>query len=581
MAKGVSLSIASDTGDFERGIKNGVLEPLENAADTLKDLATAGKDSGSALETSMRGAQKDTVRLNDEYEQLGREIRNTGRRGRDLGDGVKDGSRTAERSVEGVEQALDDMGDEAKRTAREAGTAMKRDMTDGANGASEAVSEFGDEAVQNISETFSSFRGETEDFVQIAQDTFGGIISSLGPLGFAAGAAGALGIGLFMGGLEKAEEQSDAFKERVAELTTELIEIGDDPAAAVGKIAEKLRELATETEEGKTALADLHAASKFTFTGYKQLADAATGYGDNLDKIVKAEKNRLAAAEAAYNSDKRWDSEKTARLKEQRDGLRTAVDALGGLKDATDEAAAAEEAWLASNGPAYEARANALETIQGELDQTISSWGDYVNAETGAIDPAAYIAGMAKRREGIANFNTNVQDMAAKFKLSNDEVQAILDLGLDFAPHLQSIIDSGLEDEFAKEIQATVNGGQAIIDGQPLAATVTTEADTEAAKADLDAAATNRDSTVTAKPDSKAAAANLDAVADKSRTAKITAKASTSDAQRALDALVKSRTATVTASASTWQAEQDLTRLARPRTAIITADVRDREGKAI
>lgn len=579
--KGAVISIASETSDFERGIKSGVLEPLENAADTMRDLATAGKTSGNALEASMRGAQKDTDKLSDEYAQLGQKIRETGRRGRDLGDGVKDGARTGEDSVERLDDTLDDMGDQAKRSAREAGNAMSRDMGEGASAASEAVAEFGDEAVGNMAETFSSFRGETEDFVQIAQDTFGGIISSLGPLGMAAGAAGAIGIGLFMGSQEKAKEQSEEFKQRVSELTSELIEIGDDPAAAVAKIAEGLQKLATETEEGKAALADLHAASKYTATGYKQLADAATGYGDNIDKVLKAEKKRLESAQENLNHDKRWDQATTQRLIKERDGIETAVNALTGLKEATDEAADAEKAWLASNGPAYEARANQLEAIQGELDATVSSWGDYVNAETGAIDPAKYIAGMAARREGITNFNTNVQNMATQFGLSNDEVQAILDMGLDFAPHLQSIIDAGLTESFVGEVQAAVGGSQEVLDNSELGATVTADADTESAKGDLEATAKPRSAKVTAKSDTKAAASDLDSTADKKRTATLTAKASTSDAKKDLDKLAEKRTADVVASAKTWAAKQDLDALTQPRTAIITADIRDREGKPV
>ena len=50
MAKGINISIASETREFQRGVKTGVIEPLEDAVEILDDVAKAGDDAGGTLE---------------------------------------------------------------------------------------------------------------------------------------------------------------------------------------------------------------------------------------------------------------------------------------------------------------------------------------------------------------------------------------------------------------------------------------------------------------------------------------------------------------------------------------------------
>lgn len=506
MAKGVSLSIASDTKDFVKGIKSGVIEPLENVSDELRDLAKDGDKAGDKLEDSMRGAQKATERYGDDIEALGTKLNASAKRG---GQGLKD------------------------HTA-DATSAAARDL-----------GELKQEAIQNASETFSSFDGSASSFADGIQGTFGGIVSSMGPVGMAIGAAGALGIGMFMGDADKAKEKTDEFKAKVSELAAELIDVGGDPAEALGAVADRLKELATNSEEGEINLAALHDAAGTSASGYKRLADAYAGNTDELKQMVDAERERLEVAEEAFNQDKRWDSATTERLKNARDGQRLIVEGLDDTIKITEEAEAQEAAWLASNGPAYEARADQLEAIQGELDNTISSWTEYQDKETGAIDAGAFIAGMATKREAIANFNANVQSMAAEFGLSKEETQAILDQGIDFAGPLQSIVDSGLAGAYAAEVQAAVSGGQSIIDGTPITSTVKADADTDNAEAKLDGAAEDRPTEIKAKAETKTADAALDATANKARTATIRASAETSAAERAIARLIEDRSVTV------------------------------------
>lgn len=559
MTKGVSLSVASETRDFENGIKNGVVEPLEDAIDVIKDLAKEGDKAGEKLEDSMRDAQKDTERLADEYDDLGKKIRDSSKRG---------------------------------------GQGLKENTADATDAAKRDIGELKDEAVQNASEMTSSFDGSVGSLVDGVQGTLGGIVSSMGPIGAIVGGALALGIGA---GVAKGEELAEAIntaKERAAELAGELMDVDGDLTQI--QWAEKVQEWGLALEDSrewwefwqsdaKTALEVAEDAAKRTGVAVEDMvlgmsgtdAKAATRViGELSDQIKELEKQRKVAdgnsARESINSEIRDRQGLIDKLREQGGVTEEASELQQKLTKYTRDQAAADEAAAA----ATEARTDAANALQGELDAGVQGYAEYVNAETKAIDPGAYIAGMAARREATSNFNTNVQQIAKDFKLSNDEVQAILDMGLDFAPHLQSIVDSGMAGAFAGEIQAAVGGGQEIIDGTPLSATVHAKGDTTAAAADLDAAAVDRTSGVEAVPDTKAANRDLDATASKKRTATINARADTSEASERLTNLTRDRSATVKLVLDTTTADRQMYEWTN-RARQATIDVLTRQGKEV
>ncbi len=517
MTKGIEISFLSNTRDLVRGAGT-TEDALERVSDSLDEMARDGDKATGKLERSFK----------------------------DISDEARSATRDIDRTGDALEQA-----------ARK-GRRIDTDVRIGTDGAGEAVREWGDEAKQNISETFSSFRGESEDLVQIAQDTFGGVISGLGPLGMAAGAAGAIGIGLLMGSLEEGSEEAEEMRQRISALATEFIETGGVGQASMDGVIERLKELATSTEEGQQNLAQLYSDSASAVTGFKRLADAYAGNEEQLDALIEKERERRDTLQEIANYDKGWDQEATKRKDDQLAAQKRIVEGLEDAKEAADGAAEAEAAWLASNGPAYEARVEQVESLQSELDDAIGSYGDFQDAETGALDPAGYIASMQARMDATANFNTNVQTLATQFGLTADEVQAILDQGVDFAPMLQSIIDSGMGEQYAAQIRAMLDGGQAIIDGQPTTATVEVSTNADAAGQELS-----------------------DLIID--RTTSVEAEAQTTDAAKALDTVAeKPRTAPITATVNTTAASAQLADfIARKRTLTITAEVRDREGKLV
>lgn len=530
--KGIEIDIAANTRDFQRGTKD-VESALEEVADALDDVA---RDADKA--------------------------------GRKMGDELSDGAKDAERSVERVERSFKELADSAKRETRQAGDSMRTNVKRGADGANEAVAEWGDEAKANMSEAFSSFRGDAEDFVQIVQDTFGGVMTNLGPVGMAAGAAGAIGIGLMLGAFEEAKEAEQELREQVAELTDLLIDTGGDGAEAIQAVADRLRGLATETDKDAMSLEKLSAIAEQNSIDFAELADAYTKSGGDLqayvaqiDKLAGASQKATAEAYASRDAN-RW------QLAEQASGLATVSSELRTLAESQAQATANAEKWAQTDGPALAAKAEKLDALQGELDEAIGTWSDYYDAETGATDPAQYLAAMQARMDATANFNSNVSKLAQDFGLTFEEQQAIIDQGVDFAPMLQSIIESGLGDEYAAQIRQMLDGGQAIVDGQPLVAPVMTKADTGKAKSDLDQMAEPRVASITTQTDTSEVTEAIDtATAD--HEAEVTATADTTAAVAALDKAAKKRTAKITATSDTTTATTALDKAARKRTATI------------
>lgn len=536
MAKVIEIGIGSEGKAFRQGIDRDVIPPLEDAQKALLDLGKDGTKSGDKIEDALKDAQRETKESKKDIAKLAAEMEAAGKSGKRIGDGVKDGT-------------------------GEAG---------------EAVREFGDEAKQNISETFSSFRGEAEDLVQVVQDTFGGIVSSLGPAGLILGTAVAAGIGVAVQqGQNLAEAINDA-KERAAELAAEIIAVDGDLTQI--SWADRVQEwgLAINDSrewfefwqtEAKTAFDVAEEGAKATGVAFKDLVLAMSGQDVNRaekalgkirDQLVELEAQRKRTRDTGtaveLESEIQLLQKLIAEIEKQTGVTEDGIELSRKAAEATAELRAEEEAAAA----ALQARTDAAAALQSELDETVDSWQEYIDAETGAIDPRAYIDAMAQRIAATSSFNSNVQTLADEFGLAADEVQAILDQGVDFAPMLQQIIDSGLAPEFVAQVQAAVGGGQDILNGNPLATSVEVGADTTAADRQLADTAEPRETVIEAQPKTGSAEAALNALATKKRTATITAEADLTAARNALNSFVNER-----------------------RVAIVTIDTRDREGRQV
>lgn len=186
--KGHVIPIASDTRQFEQGVRSGIIKPLTDAEDKLEDLGkTRGPDQ---LERDLKKAQTET-------EQLKRDTKST---------------------ASAIEREYRDGYQGAKRAADE-----------GLGGMRDKASEVGSELRQNLGETFSSFKGDLADLPQIAQDTLGGLAGSgaLGGIaGLAATAAGAAGLGLISAAIQQQAEDAQKLRERLSSAYSEAAAAG-------------------------------------------------------------------------------------------------------------------------------------------------------------------------------------------------------------------------------------------------------------------------------------------------------------------------------------------------------------------
>src|SRR5690554_4139907 len=72
MAGGYTVAIASETKAFRQGVEGGIIEPLENAEDTLQGLAR--DQSLSKLEDNLGDAQKASQKLERETKDTAKSI---------------------------------------------------------------------------------------------------------------------------------------------------------------------------------------------------------------------------------------------------------------------------------------------------------------------------------------------------------------------------------------------------------------------------------------------------------------------------------------------------------------------------
>lgn len=523
MAKGISIGVASDTREFSKGVKTGVIAPLEDASDALDDVARDGDKAGDKLEKAMEGAQRETEDLAKEQTELGKSM---------------------------------------ARASSDGSSALKRNMTDGTSAAKRDLTELGNEAKANAAETFSSFDGSASSFGDAIQGTLGGVVSSLGPIGAAAGAAGAIGIGLLLTGMQDAEAESEDFKARVQELGQEFIDAGGVGEASLDYLIDKIKSMATETEDGKDNLADLQAQTKLTGGDFRKLAEAYAGNVDGLDDIIKSQEKYLQQLqdEAAMQ-----DQSVAPNFKPYEDRAKAQTKIVDGLKEASaaaKEAAIDEAAWIAAGGPELQTKADAIASIQDSIDDAAGSWEVYSDTEKTVLDPAQYLANIQARTDAAISYAANLQ--TAQERLSPEAYQYLVDQGIDFAPMLASILGGGdqMITDFNTQFTAAANAGNAAIDGT---------------------LATDLSVSVEVKPELTEAEKQLQVTEDKERDTKVTAKADTTTAEADLKAAAaKTYTAKITASVDTTAAEKTLaTFMAKARSVTITAKIVDRKGNLV
>jgi hypothetical protein len=124
----------------------------------------------------------------------------------------------AVRDVKQLGEAAEDAGKDLDKMG-EQGKKASKDISKG-------LGEVKDEARQSGKEAAASFSGEFSDVGDFMQETVAQGLGGFGPLGLAAGLAGAAGIGLVTAELQKQQEETARLKERFSEMYSQAAEDG-------------------------------------------------------------------------------------------------------------------------------------------------------------------------------------------------------------------------------------------------------------------------------------------------------------------------------------------------------------------
>lgn len=332
-----------------------------------------------------------------------------------LDDVARDGARSTdrladstERATERMERSFQELADASRRDMDSAADAGRRSFDRTSRSARENLQEVKSEALQNASETFSSFDGSVRSFADGVQGTLGGLIASLPAQWAAVGAAGALGLGLLLSGIERSDEQTQELRDRVRDLTDDLLEAGGVGKRSIGSIADEVRSLATETDPGKQNLQRLAELADRLGTN---LADAVNAYvegGSRLDDLIEGTE-RLSAAERIRAQELQgFNDFQSAAAAQRADELDGQLQQLRNQKQAIEDAQQAELLALRAGVSDFEVKRGLIDAINGAYDETAGAVQDYVNAETGLFDVSAYITAMQAREEALRNYQKNL-----------------------------------------------------------------------------------------------------------------------------------------------------------------------------
>jgi len=238
MSRGHEIGIAADTRDFERGVREGIIDPLEAATKGLDELAEAAEDTGDGA----RGVDK-----------------------------LEKALKEAQRQSEKTEKAVREVGD--------AGTVAGKDVKRGMDDAGEGLKDFKDEAEQSAREAAASFDGSMESIAEVGQEIAANAFSGFGPAGVGAGIAVASAAGVMIEEFNKITEAAD-------EARASAFAMAYDVAGALDAAgyASRLQEWTSETEK----LAQVRDIA--VGTGWDEVAvvDALASGGDKLDKLNAA-----------------------------------------------------------------------------------------------------------------------------------------------------------------------------------------------------------------------------------------------------------------------------------------------------
>lgn len=545
MARKYEIGVAADTDGFEKSIVNGIVDPLEDAADAFDDLEKAAKSAD--LDREIEKGQKATQELEDELDDTRSALKRLGFAAKDAGDSTRQGM---DRAEEGVEE----LGNEAQSTAKEAA---------------------------------ASFDGSAESIIDAFQEVAANAFAGFGPAGALAGLALAAGIGIAVGEFQKAEEAAEELRQKALEIATAAQDAGvstDAWASGAERMVERIRELEElKSTDWRWFWEDDPSQLEEWTTALKQMGRPAAEVSDVLGSSTEAVEDYRAALKKSQDAlyDEIQLRRQTADITNEAETAKTEAlvreyEAHGDVLKYLDEEItlrgdAAESAERQSQVgidaamrmvEAEEARAEAMNSVQESVTNAYDSLRDkaveYATAENGALDINRWLEYTQEHAAAVATYQANIE----RIRLSPAQWQNLLEM-----PEDQRM-------QWVSQFAALPESARA-----PFAAALN---DVGSSGGDEAAVAFDQsfdpDADVTVDVDTSGASKDLTNLATKKRTAEIKVKTTgKADAKRDLDALARKRVVTIQARLDTSRATRDMyawRRWQESRPITITANVK-------
>lgn len=412
MAKGVSLGIFSDTQEFERGLRTGVIDPLEDAQSAVEHLADApapqfGDAIARDVQSGVDAATTDLGRL----EGAVKGIDAPSTIGDDLARDVQGGVTDARSDLEKLEDKMREYRATAKTTTSAAGKDISHSVKEGAHEASEGVGEMKETVKGGAKEIAGSFDGTIQGVAGGVQGVLSEIGAGFGPLGLIVSTGLGLALGGVMAQLEGTQALSDAAKERVSALAGQFLEAGTKGKRSFSDVGQAIKDLATQTDPSQLNLKDLWTEAHDAGLDYAELVTAiASGNSADIDKVRG--KVRLLG-------DQHYKAGESARISgvQQKDAASKGYDATLKLEDqlrdtSTEAKRAAEAQKLAAKAGLtdFSLKGTLIEQLAGGFQDAAGEVDSYIDKESGLFNVRKYITAMHERAQALTDYQRTLSE---------------------------------------------------------------------------------------------------------------------------------------------------------------------------
>lgn len=361
MAGGINISLVANVREFLKGTRDAT-DSLDDVVDSLDDVAREGDTVDRELGRSMDDAADSVEKVADAGDDLQRDLKKN----------FSDTERNAESAADDMEKSFRNAFDDVKKESRTSTRKMGDDFDGWGSKASRESSEFKDEARSNFSEVVSSFDGDMDSMLDLAQGTFGGLAGSLsGPFALAAGGIAA-SAGLFY---SMWRDNAEKVEERVNSMYEDMTESGEKYLSEE-YIRQAMSDIITGADDAVISLEQVRTMASITGMPEGTILAAAAGDAEALEEVlgnteigIQGAKDKLQAFRdqqgewandtALQENIGRWES-----VKDRITGVQDSIDTAGTKADLLSEGLRA-----AFGDTGIEAENRRLENMGTKIDE--------------------------------------------------------------------------------------------------------------------------------------------------------------------------------------------------------------------